>query len=417
MGSAGQFERQCGPQIRTKPVSVGQKGMECAMNQVVCLSTANWHPYPTRKQQVMSRLKNTEVLYFDPPVSLLAPLKDKSLSPRMKAYKKAGERLALYPNITVCAMPPVLPFFNKFRLINKINQWYLARYVNRRMREYGFSQPVIWAYSPTSSDILEHLPAQCVVYDCVDRHAGYQGLINPEVVNKMERDLAGACDMVFATASGLYDTLKEYNTDTYMIPNGVNYALFSEAQRVDLSVPEDLSDLQGPIFGFIGMLQECIDYDLIIALAKARPDCTIVFVGKPLPGVDIGLLKTYRNIRFCGLKPQSELPSYLARFNVCINPFRAGSLSKDVSPLKFYEYLASGKPIVSTPQPEQVLEYRDVVYIAENEESFVRQCEAALKEEGTQLRERRIKLAQQCSWDARVGQIEERLCGKKILIP
>ena len=91
-------------------------------NHIVCLSTTNYHPLPTRKQNVMSRLRNSEILYFDPPVSMIAPLKDKKASAYIEKYKQPGEKVEGHENITVYALPPVLPFFNKFRWINKINR-------------------------------------------------------------------------------------------------------------------------------------------------------------------------------------------------------------------------------------------------------------------------------------------------------
>ena len=91
-------------------------------NHVVCLSTTNYHPLPTRKQNVMSRLRNSEVLYFDPPVSIIAPLKDKKASAYISKYRQPGEKVEGHENITVYALPPVLPFFNKFRWVNKLRR-------------------------------------------------------------------------------------------------------------------------------------------------------------------------------------------------------------------------------------------------------------------------------------------------------
>ena len=167
-----------------------------------------------------------------------------------------------------------------------------------------------------------------------------------------------------------------------MIPNGAAYEIFSRVQteKDTLPCPEDMKDLPHPIYGFVGMLQECIDYALIEKLAKSRPNATIFLIGRTLPGVDLTNLKQYPNIVFHGLVPQPELPAYLAQMDVCLNVFRAGALSKDVSPLKFYEYLATGKPIVSTREPLQVEDFKDVVYIARNPEMFLPLCDAAAKE-------------------------------------
>ena len=112
-------------------------------NHIVCLSTTNYHPLPTRKQNVMSRLNNSEVLYFDPPVSVIAPLKDKKASAYIKKYKQPGEKVEGHENITVYALPPVLPFFNKYRWINKLNQKRQAKFVRKKMREHGFGEETV----------------------------------------------------------------------------------------------------------------------------------------------------------------------------------------------------------------------------------------------------------------------------------
>ena len=159
------------------------------------------------------------------------------------------------------------------------------------------------------------------------------------------------------------------------------------------------------------------DWDdaLIEKLAKSRPNATIFLIGRTLPGVDLTNLKQYPNIVFHGLVPQPELPAYLAQMDVCLNVFRAGALSKDVSPLKFYEYLATGKPIVSTREPLQVEDFKDVVYIARNPEMFLPLCDAAAKENRPAWTEKRLAYGAQCSWTERVHQMEEVLYKKGVL--
>lgn len=387
-------------------------------NHIVCLSTTNYHPLPTRKQNVMSRLRNSEILYFDPPVSMIAPLKDKKASAYIEKYKQPGEKVEGHENITVYALPPVLPFFNKFRWINKINQKRQAAFIREKMREHGFGdETVLWCYSPSSCDIVEHLPHAKLVYDCVDRHSAYKGHINPKVVDKMEHDLAKPADQVFATAVGLAETLEKVNPTTQMIPNGAAYEIFSRVQteKDTLPCPEDMKDLPHPIYGFVGMLQECIDYALIEKLAKSRPNATIFLIGRTLPGVDLTNLKQYPNIVFHGLVPQPELPAYLAQMDVCLNVFRAGALSKDVSPLKFYEYLATGKPVVSTREPLQVEDFRDVVYIAHDADEFLALCDEAAREDAPEKVEKRLAYGEQCSWTERVRQMEDVLYKKGVL--
>jgi glycosyltransferase involved in cell wall biosynthesis len=373
------------------------------MKQIICISTSNYYPLPTRKQNVMNRLKDADIIYMDPPVTLLAPLKDKSAFQRLFAYRKPGIRAK--ENIIVFATPPVLPFYNKCRLINRLNQRILAGYIKRRMKEEGFQNPYLWCYSPTSCDLTKSIKNRGVIYDCVDRHSAYKGMINPEVVDRMEADLASGASYVFCTAKGLYDTLKQYNENISLIPNGADYELFSRAFGGD----EENIDLNKPVFGFIGMLQECIEYDYMEALVRQFPHGELIIVGRPLPGVDLSPLEKYPNVHFKGLLPQEELPGIIRSFNVCLNLFKEGNLSKDVSPLKLYEYLATGKPIVSTGEPLQVLDYAGVIYIAENKEDFVLKCKEALEEKDPEKRRKRMEYGKACSWDNRVGQMEKIL--------
>ena len=176
-----------------------------------------------------------------------------------------------------------------------------------------------------------------------------------------------------------------------------------------------MKSLKHPVFGFVGMLQECIDYALIEKLAKDRPDATVFLIGRTLPGVDLSHLRQYPNIVFHGLVPQPELPAYLAQMDVCLNVFRAGALSRDVSPLKFYEYLATGKPVVSTREPLQVEDFADVVYIAHDADEFIAMCDAAATENDPEKVAKRLSYGAQCSWSERVRQIEAVLYGKGVL--
>lgn len=372
------------------------------MEQIVCLSTSNYHPYPTRKQNVMNRLADAEILYFDPPVTYLAPFKDKGARSRLIAYKRPGERVR--ENLTVYALPPVLPFGNKYRWINRINQKKLACYIKERLAGHDFDRPYLWCYSPASADILPYLPCKGLIYDCVDRHSAYSGLIDPKVVDAMEKDLTSAADLVFCTAQGLFDTLHCYNPQTHLIPNGAAYELFSQAAGEN-----PCKDPGRPVFGFVGMLQDCIAYELLTALADAFPQGEIRLIGRIMPGVDVSALRARPNIKLLGMMPQDQLPGAMRGFDVCLNLFCPGRLSTDVSPLKFYEYLATGKPVVSTPEPRQVRDFTDIVYIARDVADFIAQCRLALEEDDEEKRKKRMAAAKAASWDNRVRQMEDYL--------
>lgn len=379
------------------------------MKQIVCLATSPWYPIPTRKQQVMSRIPDAEILYFDPSITYIAPLKDKNARPKLKAYRGKGEKIKT--GLTVYALPPVLPFFNQFRWINKLNQRRIARYVTKRMKQHGMEKPVLWVYSPVTVDCVDHIPCSALVYDCVDRHSAYGGLMNPALVDAMELELAAKCDQVFATAKGLAERLQPANPHTAFIPNGANFERFVEASKPQ-PCPEDMEAIPHPIFGFVGALQECIEYGYLEHAAAAHPDWSFVFIGRENPGVDLSKLRSMKNCHFLGLKPNEKLPAYISQFDACLNLFASGDLSKDVSPLKFYEYLATGKPIVSTPQPDQVLQYAPLIHIAADAQEFAECCLAAAADTGKDRTGARIKEGRKSAWDARVAEmlavLEER---------
>lgn len=382
------------------------------MKQIVCLATSPWYPIPTRKQQVMSRIPDAEILYFDPSVTLIAPLRDKKTKPLLRAYKNAGVKPM--ENITVYSLPPVLPFFNKFRAINKLNQRRMARYVRRKMREHGFEKPVLWVYSPVTADAVDHIPHSALVYDCVDRHSAYGGLMNPALVDAEELELAAKCSAVFATAEPLAERLRAANKNVSFIPNGANFERFFRAAQ-PLPAPEDMKDIPHPIFGFVGALQPCIEYGFAAAAAKAHPEWSFVWIGGEKAGANLAELKTLKNVHFLGLRPNERLPEYLAQFDVCLNLFAKSDLSKDVSPLKFFEYLATGKPIASTRQPDQILRYADMMHIADSEDDFIACCAAALADTQDTRRQMRIAAGKDCSWDARVAQMRGILSELQIM--
>lgn len=382
------------------------------MKQIVCLATSPWYPIPTRKQQVMSRIKDAEILYFDPSATVIAPLRDKSTKELMKKYRQSAVKPQ--ENISVYSLPPVLPFFYKVRAINRLNQKRIARYIRKKMQEHGFEKPLLWVYSPVTVDAVDFIPHSGLVYDCVDRHSAYGGLMNPQQVDAMELELAAKTDQCFATADSLAERLSQAQPETAFIPNGANFERFVKA--IDPQpLPEDMKDIPHPIFGFVGALQSCIEYGFVQHAAKTHPDWHFVWIGKEKPGVDLTELRAMPNCHFLGMKPNEKLPEYIAHFDACLNLFAKSDLSKDVSPLKFYEYLATGKPIVSTRQPDQVMQFENLIEIADTEEGFVQACESALADADRQRTETRIEEGRKSSWDSRVAQMCEILRKKNIL--
>ena len=170
-------------------------------------------------------------------------------------------------NLYVLAPPPVLPFGSKYRVVNKINQWFISRTVKRALKECGGGVPDIFTFLPSAVDLLSFIDHGIVVYDCVDDHAAFTGLINADVVYQMEKELMARADVSFATARQLYEDRKGWSGNFHIIPNGAEYEHFACTGNPP-PVPEDCAGFH-PVAGFVGGISDWVDVDLIAAAAHS----------------------------------------------------------------------------------------------------------------------------------------------------
>ncbi|WP_018086323.1 glycosyltransferase [Desulfurispora thermophila] len=376
---------------------------------VVCISSIDWDPLWTRKQQVMSRLPaSCPILYVEPPITLLSPLKDRALRRRWLNWRGQLRRLPDRENIYLLTPPPVLPFGNKFRPVNRINQRWLLLFIRRAMRRLGLQNPLLWVYLPGSVDLVDALPHELLIYDCVDEHSAYTGLINRRVVLDMERELMGKCNLVFVTAPGLYEAKKGWARRIYYLPNAADVAHFGRAAAPETPLAPEMQGLPRPVLGFVGAIQDWIDLDLLARTARAYPQGSMVLIGPVGAGVDVSELAALPNVHLLGRRDKEVLPSYMKGFDVCLNPFKINELTDRVSPLKFYEYLATGKPVVSVDMPG-VRDFAGVIEIAATPGEFVAAVGRALEQDTPQRRQQRLELARQHSWDSRVRFMVEKI--------
>lgn len=384
--------------------------MGCLENQrIICISSVDWDPLWTRKQQVMSRLPESNViLYVEPPITLLSPFKDPKMWFKWGVWLKGIRRLN--GNIYLYSPPVILPFGNKYRFINRLNQWWLGRSIKKAASRLKMDNPIIWTYMPSSADLIRHFDRRrFLVYDCVDEHSEYTGIMDKSVMINMERDLMRECDIVFVTAPGLYESKKDYARVIYFLPNAANVSHFMQAQDPVTEIPGDIASVPHPVIGFVGVIQDWIDLDLIRAAAVAHPGWSFAMIGPVGPGIDVSSLKSLPNVYFLGRKDLQTLPGYIKAFDVCINPFKINELTDKVSPLKFYEYLAAGKPIVSVSMPG-VNDFADVVEISHDIDGFIAGIETALTEETPDKLKARLQRARENSWENRVEFMEARIC-------
>jgi len=372
---------------------------------IICISSVDWEPLWTRKQQVMSRLPHSNrILYVEPPISFLSPYKDPGV-----AFKKDLARVGVRQhgdNLWLLSPPVILPFGSRYYGINSINQRIIAHSVRQAIAELGFKDPILWTYLHTSADLVGKLGEKLVVYDCVDDHGAYEGF-NASLVRSMEQRLLKQCDLVFCTARGLYEDKKPYCREIYLSPNAANVEHFSQADLAETPVAADIASLPRPILGFVGAIKEWIDLDLLAAAARAYPQGSLVMVGPVGANMDMSILTSLPNVHLLGHRDREVLPQYLKGFDVCLNPFKENQLTSTVSPLKFYEYLASGRPVASIPMPE-ISEFAGVIEFGQGSAGFVEAVNRALNDTVEKKAERR-QLAAANSWESRVEFMSDKI--------
>ncbi|CAH1077464.1 glycosyltransferase [Candidatus Nitrotoga sp. 1052] len=254
-------------------------------------------------------------------------------------------------------------------------------------------------WGPVAQDLQKKLGGK-VVFDCMDDHGGFS--TNTAQALKTEEVLMQNADLVVASSNLLEKRAKVLNPNTIQVKNGTEFDHFTNPTQNGYL--DHFCDR--PIIGYYGAISDWFDMKLVAHCASQRPDWNFVLIGATF-GADLQPVEGMKNVHFLGEKPYKELPGYLAYFDVCTIPFKVIPLTLATNPVKFYEYLSSGKPIVSIELPE-LLSYQEDCYLACNPDEFLAQLERAYNErKDEKLIGRRLKLASENSWDARVSAILE----------
>ena len=363
---------------------------------IVCVAAADYHGMWARAQQLMTvyARHDCRVLYIDPPITLLSPVKNPELRKRLSMRLDRVEK-----NIFIFRPPVFLPFGNMRRWINKLNQRWLVYSIQKVLKEIGWSPTLWWTYLANTVDLLPYITEQVTVcYDCADEHAAFPGFIDVPTVDKMEKELFAIASVNLVTAGELWERKKKYAHGLELIPNGAEVEHFGQALSEILSVAEEVAGLPTPVVGYVGAISSWLDQEALADLAKARPDWSIVLIG-PVD-TDVTMIKQFNNIIFLGKKDYRDLPRYIKGFDVCVIPFKINALTVGVNPVKLYEYLAAGKPVVSTALPE-VRQFAPLVSIAENSKDFVALVTEEVMTDSREKRLLRVKTASENSWEAR----------------
>jgi len=379
-------------------------------HNIICFGFADWdNPFRTNQHHIMKRLAVQNRVLFVESLGLRQPVfqkKDilrifKRLIKGLRGIKKINENLYVYS-------PLVIPF-HKFYLIRKLNNFILKNAIRKIQKKLSFTRPILWGYVPNIVDFKKFFDEKLTVYHCVDELSA-NPLIPGAVVSQKENELIKTADIVFFTSKPLYEKKKILNKNTYYLPNVADFEHFSKVWREKLNIPEEIKNIKKPVIGFVGAISKYkIDFSIIEYILQTHRDWSLVFIGALGEGekaLDISNFSKYRNFYYLGPKPYSELPSYLSYFDVCIMPNLINEYTKNMFPLKFFEYLSTGKPVVAIDLPS-LEEFRKYFYSATDKNSFVQKIEEALNESSVELKNQRIEIARQFTWEKRIEEMSE----------
>lgn len=363
---------------------------------IICIASNYWYD-PTSKHQVMNRLAaKNHVIWVNYHGSRrpTASVRDVSAITNKLRQVIEGPR-RVHDNLTVIT-PMVVPLPGN-SAVAKLNAQLLTRQIRAVLRDLPRRPVQLWTFAPDVDYLCGQFDESCVVYYCVDEFSQFTGY-DVGAILAAERRLALQSDLVVVTSRQLLEAKRPISRRIELLPHGVDVEHFATAHRDEVTIPEDVAHLPRPILGFWGLIQDWVDIDLLVSIARQRPDWSMVLIGEA--ATDVSKLEQLPNVHLLGRRDYQQLPAYAKAMDVGLIPFRLNPLTAAVNPIKLREYLAAGLPVVSTPLPE-VCAYQPFVSVGSTADAWVRACEAAFCDDARQA-EQRMHAMQAESWDAKV---------------
>jgi len=399
MAGSARIDRRNAPGGETKPT--GETAPDLNNVPVIVHCHLRWDFVWQRPQQIFARLAaNHPVLFVEDPVEGDGPRLDISSTPQgvvrvVPVLRQCSE----LSTDAQCAI--TLPLLKT------------ALHSHPLLRG-RFASAVQWFYSPmTAPAFLNQFGTIGVVYDCMDELANFR--FAPADIVQREELLLSRADVVFTGGYSLHRAKSARHSNVHFYGCGVDVAHFAKARGRETMVPEEIARLPRPILGYFGVIDERLDYALLAHLARAMPNASVVMVG-PLAKVHRDELPSLPNIHWVGQRAYGELPSLVKAFDICLMPFALNAATRYINPTKTLEYLAAGKPVVSTAVPDVVHSFSSVVDVADSVEDFVTAVQQALAAPNPEKVAQGIKRARLSSWDAVVASMRTDM-GAAISIP
>lgn len=369
------------------PMSSGRSALH-ASPDLICLSHLRWDFVYQRPQHLLSRAARDQRVFF-----LEEPIFDAEV-PRLEISKRDGELYIAVPH---------LPQGGNDVSVNAM----LRELTDDLLLQEQIKDYVLWYYTPMALAFTRHLQPLAVVYDCMDELSAFKGA--PPAMQEREAELFGLAGVVFTGGQSLYEVKCRQHSNVHAFPSSVEVAHFAQA-RTNQTEPEDQRQIPHPRLGFFGVIDERMNLGLLSHLAELRPDWHLVMIG-PVVKINPADLPQQKNIHYLGGKSYAELPGYLAGWDVAMMPFALNESTRFISPTKTPEYLAAGKPVISTSIRDVIRPYGELglVRIADTAEQFVKAAEAAMAEDAKERIRQADAFLSRLSWDRTWGQMSMKI--------
>lgn len=352
---------------------------------IICFSLSDWRKeMVSNRHHILSRFaRHNRVFLFERPI---VSTDHHRLSNILRPIRKEGNLIIISPIASVFE-----------ELLRETYRFYLKKIY----QSFNLLEPIWWFYDYSLSYLIDEFPYLVSCYHCTEDYSHLSQISSEgdfvDSIAQKEKDLVKKVDLVFAVSEYLVETHHQVNHESFLITNAVDYELYKQAQAKPVK-----KFGKTPIVGYCGNLSDKVNFELLYRLAKELREVKLILIG-PVTTQNsfFKKLHTLKNVIFISQQPVAKLPSLIQEFDVCLMPYIQDDWFMKVSrPLKLFEYLATGKPIVST-RMDCLKNFKKNVYETSTTQDFIDNVRRVISEKDPQLKKARIDLAQKNTWDDR----------------
>ena len=376
-------------------------------HDIICFGPSDWWAMnPSCATHIMKRLaQKNKVLYVNPFSSdLLSTINKKGFLPRITRKLKSLAQTVKRAETNLYVFSPIFLPLQGRPWIDAINNLLLKLQLKAVCYFLGILKPVLWLENVRAADMMNWFSSSLKVYHVSDLFSDDSYTTNRQLQCQREQRISDESDLVICVSRELYSMKQTTRENVHYIPHGVDFELFKQAAQNDQQL-EELADVHKPIAGYFGTLTAHNDIELLLWCAHKLPNVSFVFAGQ-ITGGDYSQLKQMDNVYFLGRLPYEKIPQLCACFDVCLLQWKMSKWIEYCNPLKMFEYMASGKPIVSVPIKE-AMKYSDIISIAYSKEQFAGAVRWELLNDTPERVRRRIAIAREHSWDNHIIEISQ----------